>query len=733
MELLNNAAIKEQLSHRSFFDLCSNNSRLNIIIPLEENAIDKLKEIFNKIVSNDKMDDGYYLLQNLFVHAQMVDPNIVINLIIDSIKSKINIIRETIFNENGKLDYINIGMYIQVWKSYKDFSQKIYVLIKNYQQYLVERNIKTGKISHDILSIIQICMFYDGIINKENNDKILSLVSKDLNEIDKKNIEQLIDYIDSIRAFMIMKEFTFVDREKLSVIIKNIMNCTNIVNIMCAHMHNLLKSLTNKQMVIDDTEYETIIAGDTEKKLIKKIYKMATILSTYAEKTKLLACYSKFMQIRIIDLKYDNLELEIEIIRRISGALGKEDAQKLIDAIADIINTKNANQVIQVAEIKVKSDEYKKIENITSKVLCPIILTKNIWKIYNTSDMEPIYPLEMKCYLDIITKSYLNIYQGQYIIDWQPTMGSAQFEAQIGSKKIDITCNILQAMALMYLNDNLQTTASKFATDSFINLELATKIFESLFEANLVIYLSIDKKDDPMYIVNKQNYTGENKIDIRRIFVETFEVEEEKATIKKQTNVCNDKKNGKNKKDENSSYPLMSYLSFVSTTVKNLEKTKPGLKNSEYMKMAASKWVDYKKQTQKNAPNKLVDSKGSDYDSNWPTGIDKDTTDEKIVDGGSGDCLSASDKDTDDEKMVAKNNSDDYPSDSNSDSEDEKPATARDNQKKLDVLKKEKIDEDDDFSEQDEEPEKGPVTKKNMDILAKIKNDQEEEEESDSD
>ncbi len=160
-------------------------------------------------------------------------------------------------------------MYIQLWQSYKDFSQKMYVLLKNYQNYLVEKNIKTGKITYNILSIIQFCMFYSKIIGNGKNN-IINDCSDELNDIDKRNIEQLIDYIDSIRAFMIMKDFANVDRDKLTTIIKNIMCKTSIVYIMCLHLHNLLKNITNKQAVMDETEYETVIANDVEKKNYSK-------------------------------------------------------------------------------------------------------------------------------------------------------------------------------------------------------------------------------------------------------------------------------------------------------------------------------------------------------------------------------------------------------------------------------------------------------------------------------
>lgn len=545
MNILANSVIKEKILFRSYFDLCNNNKRLNIIITLNENPIDQVKRIFKKIIENDTINNGYYEIQNLFTQIQMVDPNMIINIIVDTIQEKNLIIQNAIYDDNGNIDTLNIAMYIQIWQTYKDFSTRMYHLINNYLHFMAEKNIKTGKISHDILSIIQICMFYESIVDKNKKSDILSEISENISDIDKNNVEQLIDYIESIRVFMIMKEFTNINREKLFNIIKKIMNRTNIINIICAYVHGLLKKLTNNQSVLNDSEYETTNVGNMERQTIKKIYKIISILSVYSKKDKLLACYNKFMQIRIIDLAYDNLELEIELVRRISGAFGKEESQKLIDAISDIINTKNANNIIKTANIVVKTDEYKNLSNISTKILNPILLTKNVWKIYNVSDMEPIYPLEMKCYLDIISKSYCSIYQGAYVVNWQPTMGAAQFEANFGQKKVNITCNILQAMVLLYINDNHQTTSTKFAIDTLINNELSAKIFESLFEANLIIYMKTNQTNDPIYIVNSKNYTGNDRIDVRKNFVDVFEIEKqnEDLSIKKSDNSDNEEDN----------------------------------------------------------------------------------------------------------------------------------------------------------------------------------------------
>ena len=610
MELLNNEFIQQRITNRNYFDLKNNNQRLGVILLVDDDPVEKLKEVFMQILAEETPMCGYHQLHNLFSGAQIINENIIINLIVETIDHKIMTIYDTIFDNNKLVASIDVGMYIQAWKSYKEFTHRMYNLIKNYQQFLVERSIKTNKISHDILSILQICMFYNKIINPNENNDILKTISDDLGEIDKKNIEQLIDYIDSIRTFMIMKDFTNINRSSLANTIKLIVNRTEIINMLCGYMHTLLISLTNKCNVIDDSEYDTVFANDFEKQTIKKIYKIATILSQYSDRTKLLLCYSKFMQTRIIDLSYNNLELEIELVRRLSGILGKDESQKLIDAIGDIIQVQNANQIIQFAEIKLTSEEYKNLVAISTKKISPIILTKSVWKIYNLSELDPNYPLEMKCYMDIISKSYKSIYQGKYIINWQPTLGSAQFEAQLGSKKVHITCNILQAMVLMYLNDNPCTTASAFSNDAFINLELVQKIFESLFEANLIINSENSNKTESIYTINR-NYTGDTKIDLRKNFIEVFSVE----------------KHIDDKQSLTTSNTNMTYNEFIKNQMDVLRKTHPNLKNTERMKIAAKEWEKYKKNNKQSAKklskNKDESDSSADSDSDSNSGSEE--------------------------------------------------------------------------------------------------------------
>lgn len=505
MNITEHKQVLEKFKSRTCCNFYLNNERLGVIVPvLLEN---KLEDHYNDILKYSDTTIGFYELRAISNEIEMKDPEKIVNIIIDTISKKLDLLYESINVESSP---INIDVYTQIWTEYKNFSEKLYLMIKNHQYFMVEKNIKIGKITHDILGIIQLCMFYDKIISKSN---ILTDISSEIININKKNVEHLIGYIDSVRSFMLMKEFTKVDFDKLFKIIKNIMEETNIVNICCLYVDNLLKQIKNNFNAKDP---QTVEAGQHEKDTIKKIYKIISILATYSNKQKLMICHQKFLQARIVNLSYNNLELEIEIIRRMSGALGSDNSQTLIDIVIDIINTKEINKAIQKAEIKQKSDLYKGLE-INPSIIDSIIINKRIWNISNISDMNINYPPEIQCYLDTITKSYGTIHDNKYSINWQPVTSSIKVETAFGSKKVAIKCNMLQCTLLIYLGKHSQTTVEQFSDDTGIFKELASKIFESMIETDL-IELSPDHK---YYKINTK-YAGSLNIDTRKNFIDIF-------------------------------------------------------------------------------------------------------------------------------------------------------------------------------------------------------------------
>jgi len=578
MEYLQQFGIKDKLvcDHKCF-DLTKCNK--NTIILLEEEPEKHVEELFNSLVTNDKIKIGYYYLRNLFQCAQTIDHNLILNLIIKSINQKISIIKNCIVDENGNLDQdFSLGMYLQIWKSYKEFCSKMYFLLRHYQKYLTDKNIIVDKLHYDVVTVLQMCLFYDNII-KQASENMLAF-SSNMDHIDYKNIDQLIDYIDSIRAFILMKNFTTVNVEQLTTIIKNFIGSTNIINLICWYLNDLMINLNKRRD--KSVEYETMEIDGSEKLNIKKIYKVTSILCMYGNKIYVLPCYQKFMQSRIINLEYNQLEIEIELINRMLKLFGKQDCEKLANAVSDIINNKNINQIIQNRNAKIVSTEYQGLQ-INTGIVNAIVLTKKAWLIYNILEMEVNYPAEMKCYLDIISKYHTKICHDKCIVNWQPSLGYCQFEAQYGHRKIYITCNTLQAMALMFFNNCSATTIKNFSDQLFIDKNLGEKILQSLTEVNLLVALS--ENNNLVYKINTKNYTGESVIDIRETFVELFDEESEsekmtsgnhKPPMRTQLNQPNNtsQSNNQAQKLNAPTKTFQNYLEFYNHKMKELESDK---------------------------------------------------------------------------------------------------------------------------------------------------------------
>lgn len=524
--LLSNTDIKNKLESKPYYDLKYNNDKLGIIrINNNNNDYEQLIKIFNKLITNKEININYYYFSRLFKSAKLISPTAIIDLVLKTVQNKINTIKDSIYEENGNVKRINLGIYNQILKSYNKFFLKMYDIIKNHQDILVEKNIKTGNVTHNILSIIQRCSFYNNIIKTPNGDNLLSMIHINTNEINNTNIEQLIEYIDSLRSFMTMQNFANIDRDTIYKYVKLLVNQISTINALCLYVHNILLRISNIHGTNNNnnTQYETYVVNKVEKINMLNIYKICAVLLSYGDSKNVYICWSKYMQIRIIDLKYDNINIEIELVKRISGLIGKENSQKLIDTISDIINTKNSNKIIHNAKIKHITGKYINLSDTLIDILNPIIISKS-WKIYNIVDMNIIYPPELDYYFNIMTKSYQTILENKYNIEWQPCLGCAQFIAKLNSKKIKITCNILQSILLMHLNDNPISNPNKFSSDTSINYALSKKIFQSLFDSTIISSCSekIKNINEKNYKINHRNYTGDDNVDLVSYFVNAF-------------------------------------------------------------------------------------------------------------------------------------------------------------------------------------------------------------------
>ena len=83
MEILSETPdIKKKLASRKNFDLCKNNEKLGIIDIPKFTQDDELKNIFEKILSGERIEDGYYYLNNLLIRTNMENPDQVAKLIV---------------------------------------------------------------------------------------------------------------------------------------------------------------------------------------------------------------------------------------------------------------------------------------------------------------------------------------------------------------------------------------------------------------------------------------------------------------------------------------------------------------------------------------------------------------------------------------------------------------------------------------------------------------------------
>lgn len=523
MDILKNSLIKPHIHNLNYFDLKLNNERLGVVMCMnEEDSEDQLQRIFADIIANKKINYGYYQLRNIFANSQLYNSSTILNLIIQTIKSKVNILSDVLFSSKSKID---IGVYTQVWNEYTSFNRQMYQLLNNHQRFLTEKNITISNRSNNILGVTQLCIFYDEILGPGRNilDGMLEFFEKDC-QTECILIDQIIDFIDAMRVFLVIQSFTKIDKPKIIRLIRTIVSGPQTTNQLCLCMHNLLLKLGTGGGATS-IEPKTVNLSTVEKPIIIKIYKLASILAIYAEKEKLLVSYSKFLQVRIMNLRYTNLELEMELVKRISGAIGKDQSQKLANAINDIYQSKAIGEKLHTVAIKNVSNKYNSglVSPDIIKMVNPLILVEKNWKIKNTvpygTHIE--YPTEIRYCLDIVSKLFSKINESgeDYTINWQFLLGMAEFEAQFKLKRVLITCNFAQAICISYINEHQIVQIDKFVSDTHINQKLAEKLFESLVSGNILIYAD---EAHTSYIPNINNYVGESKIDLHLAFIETF-------------------------------------------------------------------------------------------------------------------------------------------------------------------------------------------------------------------
>ena len=508
MEVLQTYTVTKYLAKVSYYDLTADNKRLGLIQRQSNDPIALLQEKFTLLLTNDDVVYNYYQLQNLFTQIQINGPVTIYQLIISTLLQKSELIKEAITDTGGQ---INMSVYLQIWQIYQKDMQKIYHLVKNF--------IGASRKQPSIFPLIKHYLFYQQIICSQPHllqDLVANIKAENINS---KNITQLIDFINIIDRFRSVN-ISGIDKDSMYQTIKELVTNTHIINQCCLHLHRLILDHHYQKMtpIPSENVYSTFKPEILAKKLLNKIYQLTLLLRTYADRERLFICYTKFMQSRITNSAYtiSGLKREINLIKKIAGGIGQVRAQRLINALTDVVVSRHRNLAIKQAKIVVASEKYRCLGNFDLNIIEPLIIDQTNWIVHNVANLSPIYPIQLQCYLDIISKFWENqSEQSPQEIKWKPTLGWAQLEACLGGEiTITIICNILQAIALFYFTD--QYTIEQFIADSAINEELAQKIFHSLLLGNIIIE-TVDN-----YSINI-HYCDTAKLDLRPYFIEAFE------------------------------------------------------------------------------------------------------------------------------------------------------------------------------------------------------------------
>ena len=545
MALVTSTNLKSLFDNKNKYELTLNFNKHNIIVYNPEIDVSSnkslLKTYLNNIVTGQTDKLSYHELNNLFTNIQLYNITDFIDVVLEIINENLTLMRELISDNiitdlslDRRSTNFQLNNYTNVWKVYSEYMSRLKKIFKLYNTYFEkEKVIDSNNFINDIFSIIQITEFYDYVYNSEfNNNKLHDLINNNLETMDKKHIDDIINYIDSLKNFQSINKFS--DRcnnptdkcnnpldkcnnptdkcnNPLNDIIKNILNQHIIINNMCYAIDGLLRtSFNTNSNNVNLQSFETMQVDSIESISLKKIYKILSLMTMYSDKQMIILYYTKFMKPRIMQPNYNLLELEIEFIKRLTSLIGLNNAQKLIDMVHNINNSQNFSKFMNNIPVTIKSEPYVEYKDrLANNNVYPLLLDNNLWHL-STADLTYELPIELKYYINELCPKVYNVYQNKSKksindlnteLKFVSNMGMVELNYcyQINGKNhnINLICNIYQATVLLFMNNINQITINEFCSITNMPNKLAEITFESLFNSNILVCI------DELYMINK--------------------------------------------------------------------------------------------------------------------------------------------------------------------------------------------------------------------------------------
>jgi hypothetical protein len=478
-----------------------------------------LLQIIERIIAEDDVTISYYEINDMFEYIKK-DPIITVNLALTIILRYQSLLKETLDVDATHANGMSLEEFVHIWKMNQDFCRKLFSIMKKYQIIIADNNIPHHKNEINIISILEIVTFYKNIYcSKYNyNGKEVTLgeiIETIAHDTDKRNIENVYDYINACKAFNYM-EF-YLDEQCNDTIVKKILSDNIIVNNICFYMDKLLRNSLNI-----NTINETLVVENVEKVILTKIYRIIYLLCNYADKDFVYKCYVKFLQKRIMDLEYANIELELELINQLKDFIGNRNVQVLKYMIDDLRHSRKFNEEIHDLEINIESEKFKPLmqlpRKITLKPINAVVIRPNIWQDINFTEKDLNLPLELEFYKQTIERFYQLSYEENICIKWIYNLGNAIVSFNINNQNVHLKVNIYQLIVIMYLNESEYITIDKLSDDTKIPRELCkTIIYSFCIENILSIIINIEPHEE-RYVVNANFISMTNFINLIESF-----------------------------------------------------------------------------------------------------------------------------------------------------------------------------------------------------------------------
>uniref|UniRef100_A0A6C0C8Z5 Cullin family profile domain-containing protein n=1 Tax=viral metagenome TaxID=1070528 RepID=A0A6C0C8Z5_9ZZZZ len=460
------------------FDLKINNSAMDVITYLTDDPHSFLRNIFQDILYQRPLNANYN-----YSDAQESSDDI-IKLLTQTVKQKTGMIQKTINYEK-----ISLSFYVQIWKQYCAFMNELTIFVRDRHIDLIE----LSSYAYTQIFVDDIILFVIRPNNKTFIDCLFESVSAFIKTSTFEQEYFVENFFDFLMSLIFFKDDPRLDLNKM---IYDLTTLPQILEILCCQIHTYLMEIRNDAAILDNPKYYMMQPYDIKNRNISTATMILDLLCAHVfnkdidQRNRFAVIYTNYLQLRITTPKYDNLDLEIMLAEKIWNRKNL--------AIVDIQNSLNTKYSYN-ADVK----------------LNPLLLKKDNW-IVDDVKLAINYPVKIKYHLDQISSHF-----PKDNINWQPTLGVFKFKTILGIRDVTITCNFLQAIALAYFDEQIEKifTVQDFAAYTRINIALAFKIFESLYESYIII---CNDESSLQYILNDQ-YNGVEKLDIRPIFVKVFE------------------------------------------------------------------------------------------------------------------------------------------------------------------------------------------------------------------